>query len=214
MIFLELVPVSIDELKTNSQWAIETHPSITGINVPDILRIKNRSYDAVLPLANLSIQSIPHIRICDFSEEQLYTLCERLLNNGILHILLISGDPPPNLLQPVYRHNIIHILKGLSNTFNTIDFYAGFDPYRQSLKAEYEYAYNKLSAGAKGLFTQPVFDTHLAHMLLELNLDCNWFIGISPVLTEPSLNYWQTRNNVVFNTNFTPTYDYNVHTLI
>ena len=94
-------------------------------------------------------------------------------------------------------------------TFPKLSFYAGHDPYRQSLKDEYEYSEKKLKAGAKGLFTQPLFDINLTKMLLNLPISGEWFIGISPVLTEPSYNYWVTRNNVVFPSDFSISNEHN-----
>ena len=180
------------------------------LNIPDILRVKNRSYDAVVDVSNLGIDAIPHIRACDFSKEELLNLCLSLKSKGIKNILIISGDPPPNLLQPVYKHDLIEIFNMLCSSVSDINFYGGHDPYRQSLKDEYNYSKEKIKAGAKGLFTQPIFDLNLARLLLNLDLECEWFIGISPVLTKPSYQYWTTRNNVVFNADFNLTMDYNV----
>ena len=210
MVFLELVPNHLDTLLSESQWALSSFNKINGINVPDILRIKHRSYDASQHLAKEQITTIPHLRLCDFSVDHLLSLCNTLLINNITQILLISGDPPPNPLQPIFKHNIIDIIKLISTTYPKITIYAGHDPYRQSLKDEFEYSEKKLSAGAKGLFTQPIFNIHLAQILLKQCLPCEWFIGISPVLTEKSMNYWVTRNNVVFPPDFKLSLDYNV----
>ena len=99
----------------------------------------------------------------------------------------------------------------LTSSISDIHFYAGHDPYRQSLKDEYNYSKEKIKAGAKGLFTQPIFDLNMAKLLLNLDIDCEWFIGISPVLSDPSYKYWTTRNNVVFNADFNLTLDYNIN---
>ena len=61
----------------------------------------------------------------------------------------------------------------------------------------------------KGVFTQPIFDINLVQLLLNLPISGEWFIGISPVLTKPSYDYWTTRNNVVFPKNFTCSEDHN-----
>ena len=210
MIYLELVPTSMPELIKNCTWATNQLSDISGINIPDILRVKNRSYNAVVDVSNLGIDAIPHIRACDFSKEELLNLCLSLKSKGIKNILIISGDPPPNLLQPVYKHDLIEIFNMLCSSISDINFYGGHDPYRQSLKDEYNYSKEKIKAGAKGLFTQPIFDLNLARLLLNLDLECEWFIGISPVLTKPSYQYWTTRNNVVFNADFNLTMDYNI----
>ncbi len=210
MVFLELVPNDLNNIIEESKWALNTFDDIEGINVPDILRIKNRSYDIVQNLAAEAIPNIPHIRICDFSTNQLIRLCEQLLSKNVTNILLISGDPPPNPLQPIFKHNIVSIIKLISNRFPKLSIYAGHDPYRQSFKAEYEYSKQKIQAGAKGLFTQPIFNEHLSNMLFQLDLNCQWYIGISPVLSENSYNYWVSRNNVIFPSDFELTIDYNV----
>ena len=49
----------------------------------------------------------------------------------------------------------------------------------------------------------------MTKMLLELPISGEWFIGISPVLTESSYNYWVTRNNVIFPSNFSISEDHN-----
>ena len=210
MIYLELVPTSISELKDHSKWATSNFRDILGINVPDILRVQNRSYSAVSEISNMGIDAIPHIRACDFSKEDLLVLCNNLKGKGIKNILIVSGDPPPNLLQPVFKHNLIDVFRMLTYNISDVHFYAGHDPYRQSLKDEYNYSKEKIKAGAKGLFTQPIFDLNLAKLLLNLDIECEWFIGISPVLSDPSYNYWTTRNNVVFNADFNLTLDYNI----
>ena len=110
MIFLELVPTELKKLVNDSHWAMNTFPQMSGINVPDILQINNRSYRACEYLAKESIHCIPHIRICDFSIEALHDLCQTLHSARIERLLLISGDPPPNPLQPVYKHNIVSVI--------------------------------------------------------------------------------------------------------
>lgn len=210
MVFLELVPTEINKLINDSHWAMNSFPQINGINVPDILRINNRSYTACEYLAKENINCIPHIRICDFSTEELHQRCQNLLMANIQNILLISGDPPPNPLQPVYKHNIISVIKELSAAYTNLSIYAGHDPYRQSFKEEFSYSEKKLAAGAKGLFTQPLFDVNLVNILLDQCNPCEWFIGISPVLTEKSYNYWTSRNNVVFPPHFNLSLNYNI----
>ena len=210
MIYLELVPTEIDTLSEECKWATTHFKDIHGINIPDILRVKNRSYNAAIEISKLNINTIPHIRACDFSANQLISLCTLLQNNDIKNILVISGDPPPNPLQPIYKHNIVNIFKILSEEFPNLNFYGGHDPYRQNMKEEFEYSEQKINAGAKGLFTQPTFDLNLANILLNCKPNWEWYIGISPVLTEKSFNYWKTRNNVIFQSDFECSMSYNI----
>ena len=210
MIVLELVPTNLSELLDQSQFALSTYHQIKGINIPDILRVNNRSYTAAEYLAKQHINAIPHIRTCDFSMDQLIALCENLEINNVTKILLISGDPSPNPLHVSHTHNMINVIKELSTSYPNIKFYAGHDPYRTNLKDEINYSEQKLMAGAKGLFTQPIFNPHLAKLTLEQCQPCEWYIGISPVLNNASFNYWVNRNNVLFPPNFELTLDHNI----
>jgi len=210
MIFLELVPKDIHKLIDQSQWALNSFHDIHGINVPDILQVDNRSYDVCQHLANANVRSIPHIRICDFSMKDLYHLCETLQNANIVNVLLISGDVSPNPFHTIHNHNIIEVIKLLTKTYPDLSIYAAHDPYRQCLKEEFIYSQKKLDAGAKGLFTQPIFDVNLANILLDQCMPCEWFIGVSPVLTERSYNYWIHRNKVVFPSDFNLSVAHNI----
>ena len=83
MVFLELVPSDKKTVIAESRWAFDSFKDIEGINIPDILRLSNRSYDIVQTLASESIPNIPHIRICDFPIEKLLKLCEKLLKHNV-----------------------------------------------------------------------------------------------------------------------------------
>jgi methylenetetrahydrofolate reductase (NADPH) len=210
MIYLELVPNDMHTLLAESQWALSTIPTISGINIPDILRVKNRSFDAAKHLTKHGIGAIPHIRICDYSMDGLIALCDHALSHGIQRMLLISGDPHP--FHETFDNNMINVIKRLTRQYPAIDFYAGHDPYRTSFKKEFNYSKEKLAAGAKGLFTQPIFSPHMVHLLLDQDFSCDWFIGISPVLKETSLNYWTNRNHVVFPKSFSLSLEDNIQT--
>jgi methylenetetrahydrofolate reductase (NADPH) len=210
MINLELVPRDIPTLIQDSQWALNTIPDIGCINVPDVLRIDHRSYDTCIELVQHNCNSIPHIRIIDFSEEDLIALCQKLYDNNVNQVLLISGDPPPNALQPIFQHHLPSIITSITSAIPNLTVYAGCDPYRQNFQDEINYCNQKIEAGAKGLFTQPIFNPHLAAILLEQCNTCEWFIGISPVLTERSYKYWITRNKVVFSPDFKLDLDFNI----
>ena len=205
MIYLELVPRN-QKLIADSHWAIRSFKTIQGINVPDILRISNRSYDAVSELAKHNINCIPHIRICDFSHEDLFKLSETLKKWGY-NLLLISGDPPPNPLQPVFKHNLVKIIKELTKHIKTEHLRVAMTHIAKVLRRIH--LFSKKLDGAKGLFTQPIFDLNLVNILLDQCTPCEWFIGISPVLSEKSYNYWTSRNNVVFPSDFKLSMDYN-----
>jgi len=211
MIYVELVPKDIPQLVDDCHWIRAQFPNVVGINLPDILQVPNRSTTTATTLSGHGINALPHIRVCDFSKDALIATCQQLHHDGIHQVLLISGDPPPNPLQPVFQHNITDIIRLVCTHCPTLTVYAGYDPYRQSFKTEIEYAKQKLDAGASGLFTQPIFNPHMAHMLIEQCQPCEWFVGISPVLTEKSHAYWVTRNNVVFPPNVELSLEYNIN---
>ena len=210
MVFLELVPNNYNKLIQNATWALSELNDITAINVPDILQLNIRSYDAAIALSKENIPAFPHIRIIDFSESELMQLCHRLFENNVKQILLISGDPPPNPLQPIHKHFLPQIISLIKKEIPELIIFAGCNPYRQHLLAEMDYCNKKIDAGASGLFTQPIFNSHFAHILLEQCQKTQLYIGISPVLTQTSYNYWITRNNVLFSPTFEPSLEYNI----
>jgi methylenetetrahydrofolate reductase (NADPH) len=120
---------------------------------------------------------------------------------GLTDILIINGDNKENL--PLEnRPNTLELVTACSKTFPKLNIYCGLDPYRASIKNELTYCRQKLAAGAKGFFTQPFFDAHLAQIYLEHLADAPIFLGITPVLSEKSKSYWENRNNAIFPNNF------------
>ncbi len=173
-------------------------PTVNTINVPDIVRYKLRSWDAV-PLVNSRFPHvIPHIRAVDFDLHQPFPLLEQIERDGISEILVISGDVNKNSLHTVYPTTSIPLIKKLKRELPTLTVYAGLDPYRDSLQSELNYTHEKLEAGADGLFTQPFFDLRLMEIYADMLPQVPVYWGVSPVLTEKSRNYWETVNRVVF----------------
>ena len=210
MIYLEIVPKELTNLLSTSHWINENKPSICGINIPDILRVPNRSYDTAIYLTKHNIKALPHIRMIDFSETELINLAHRLFNNNVTQLLLITGDPPLDLTKTIHNHQITTIIRLIKSELPDLTIYAALDPYRQNLKKEIDYAFSKIESGATGLFTQPIFDIHLAHVLLNQPFKCELFIGTSPVTDKKSYQYWCNRNNVFFPKSFELTMDHNV----
>jgi len=201
MIFLELVPRDLQQLLQEAKSATSRYSCIDGINIPDVKRLSIRSDEASKALLAENICSLPHIRCMDFTLDQHLKRTENLVAAGLEHLLLISGDPikngdtadfikPPELTRAIKRH------------FPNLKVYCGLDPYRQSLQAELNYAQEKIEAGADGLFTQPFFDVKLAEIYCEQLAHTAVFLGISPVLSTNSYQYWVTVNNVVFPADF------------
>lgn len=91
-----------------------------------------------------------------------------------------------------------------------IKVYSAIDPYRSSMDEEYEYAQKKLEAGADGFFTQPFFDLSLMEQYSDMLKGSEIFWGVSPVVSDKSQKYWETRNHVVFPADFQPTLEWNI----
>lgn len=208
MNLLELVPRDIDTLKTEASHLLNRFPQLSGINIPDVLRLPTRSTDAASSLLSENILAIPHIRAIDLPLETSLNTIKNLVKKGLTHVLIISGDLPQNPSHALHNVTPLQLIKALKAELPKLKIYAGLDPYRQSLKAEVAYGQEKLDAGANGFFTQPFFDTHLAEIFLDQFKNAEFFIGISPVLTETSLHYWTQKNNAVFPSDFVPNLDH------
>ena len=207
MILLELVPSSYDVLVQTAKNAI-TEYTIDGINVPDILRLPNRSHDAVKPLLQHNIDAVPHIRCIDRPLDETMSHIATLVDAGLKRVLIVSGDKPSDDKQ-TYDVSPMALISSIKATYPNVLVYGALDPYRQDMTAELAYCQQKLDAGADGVFSQPFFDTELAKAYLEALSHTQLFLGISPVTTEKSKRYWKTVNNVVFSSAFDPTLAYN-----
>ena len=178
------------------------------INIPDILKFNNRSWDTVNILKNeLPHSTIPHLRAIDFDIESKHFL---KVIRGLKEILVIKGDPVNDPSRKVYSTSVEDMIKKIKSIDKSIIVYAAFDPYRDSLKNELRRMNSKLNAGADFLMSQPFFDTRLLSIYLE-NIDyTKLFIGISPVVSEKSKSYWENVNNVIFPPSFDCSYEWNI----
>ncbi|MBT5855319.1 methylenetetrahydrofolate reductase [bacterium] len=200
--FVELVPRDLDTLLEEARWVVDNYPNITGINIPDVLRLKNRSHDASKILLEAGIQALPHIRCIDRPQVETIDLVGELIELGLESVLIISGDPPDNPNILTYPVTPMQVVEQLKKRYPTLKVYCALDPYRQSFAKELDYCHYKMQAGADGFFTQPFFDADLARIYLDQLEDTEVFLGISPVLSEQSLGYWKTRNKAIFPKNF------------
>jgi len=160
-------------------------------------------------LLKSDINALPHIRTIDRPLEETIEVVDRFINAGGKQVLIVTGDPPQNPSQLVYQISPIEVVAALRNTYPQLAIYCGLDPYRHSFQEEWQYAKKKVQAGANGFFTQPIFDLSLAKLYLDQFHDTQLFLGISPVLTETSLNYWITRNKAFFPKGFQTDLSYN-----
>ncbi len=203
MNLVELVPHDPTELLGNAKDVLANYPAVSGINVPDILSVMYRSHDACSWLLEHNITAIPHIRCIDRPMDETLGLVRNLVQKGLKHVLIVSGDKPNSLSHPTFPITPTHIVSELKKEYGKDLFvYCGLDPYRYSFRQELEYCESKLLAGTDGFFTQPFFDKDLVRIYLEQLAGSTLFIGISPVLTERSLNYWITKNNAIFPRSF------------
>lgn len=208
MILLELVPKNQDDLVSEAEYALSKFP-INGINVPDILRFSLRSTDAIKPLLINNQLAVPHIRSIDRSIEDTLILIKGLIELGLKKVLIVTGDPPEENRNACFDVSPIDIIKNCKQHFPSLEVFAAVDPYRNNFETEIAYAKKKLNVGAAGLFSQPFFDIDLAKTYLDTFKDTHFFLGISPVVTENSKRYWETRNNVQFPETFQLDLEYN-----
>ena len=208
MILVELVPRDDKVFKAEAE-NVASFSQVSGINVPDVLRLPTRSYDAVGQLLEMGIDGVPHIRCIDNPVEKTVDIISKLVDQGLKRVLLISGDAPTNISAKTYPVTTVEAIDAVKKRHPNLKVYGALDPYRTSFKKELQYCNAKKRAGADGFFSQPFFDPDLARIYAEQLEGSELFMGISPVTSENSLNYWKTRNNVIFPKRFKTTLVFN-----
>ena len=199
---IELVPRGLEKLQEEADHLLSQFAQLDTVNIPDLKRMKLRSWDACLPLRERFKSAIPHIRAWDFDLEGDAEALRQAVD-GFSEVLVISGDPDPK--NPVERP-ADHCLKTITkvcNMYPEIRVFAGLDPYRSRMQDEFEYVEKKIDAGACGLFSQPFFSKDLLKAyrdLLPADIDIFW--GVSPVMSEKSKAYWIGVNRALFPRNF------------
>lgn len=209
-ISLELVPRDSDGLRAELQCVKTEFPSINTINIPDLTRFELRSWEAASLSKSYYQNCIPHIRSMDFDAGEPFSLIEYLDMHHLSEILVVTGDAPKNNSQPVYPTTCIDFITKLKREHPHLKIYSAIDPYRNSIRKEYEYVQQKLNAGVDGFFTQPFFDLRFMELYSEMLAGSDIFWGVSPVVAESSKRYWETKNDVVFPKDFEPTLEWNV----
>jgi len=61
-----------------------------------------------------------------------------------------------------------------------------------------------------GFFSQPFYDSRMIEIYAEHMRGLETYIGISPITSQASMNYWEVKNRVKFPVDFRPDYDWNV----
>lgn len=209
-ISFEVVPRTKDAMLEQIKFVETKLPNVNAINVPDLLRFPIRSWEAIRAINTDTHDFIPHVRSIDFELKsgRLHKIIEDF---ELTKILIVSGDPPPDMSFPIYDTKVIDLISIIRKSFPSIEIYAGFDPYRSSIKEEREYIFRKLDAGVDFILSQPFFDMRLLEVYSDFIPAENAFWGISPVITDKSKNYWERMNHAIFPANYEPTYEWNIN---
>ena len=206
---IELVPRSHESLLRDAGIIRNGFPRVDGLNIPDLLRLTVRSWDACRLTADHFPRSIPHIRAMDIPLRGRSSVLEKIEASGLGEVLVVRGDPPSDLKHTVFPTTTVEAIRRIKREMPSVKVFAGADPYRQSLVAEREYISRKLDAGADGFFTQPFFDTRLLEVFAEILLPSTVFWGVAPVVSSAGRAYWESTNSVHFPTSFEATLSWN-----
>lgn len=207
-ISFELVARDEEAVFTQLTYIQENLPFVNIINVPDLLRFSLRSWEVARLLPRDRYRFIPHFRAIDFDLRGT-RIIDIIDEFKLEEVLLVSGDPPPNMSFPVFDTKVTDMIERVRKDRPAVKIYAGFDPYRSSVRDEVAYMRAKLESGCDALFSQPFFDMRFLEIYGDLINNNKVYWGISPVVTEKSKNYWETMNNVVFPASFQPDYQWN-----
>ncbi|MDR0642163.1 MAG: methylenetetrahydrofolate reductase [Treponema sp.] len=217
LVSLEAIPRDTESLIAAAETA--GHFSRIGlINIPDMLRFSLRSWEACGILENClsGVSSpagkrpelMPHLRAIDFDPAEPFPHTGYFRAHGIKRALVITGDPSKN--RRVYPTETTALIKRLRLELPELELYAAFDPYRSNIRYELDYLKAKEEAGASGFMSQPFFDLRLLEIYAEYLEGKNVFWGLSPVLSESSRGYWESRNRAVFPRSFRPDLGWNL----
>ncbi len=209
-ISLELVPRDGQYIREYVAFVEREIPQISAINFPDLMRFDIRAWDACRMINHTSLDKIAHIRAIDFDQHHPFPLTDFLKENNITKVLVIEGDKPQDMKRQIYPTTSIDMIRKLKREVDGIMIYAAFDPYRNNIRYELDYLDEKLQAGACGFFSQPFFDLRLLEIYSEYLTGLDVFWGISPVTSEKSKSYWETRNRAIFPKDFEPNLEWNV----
>lgn len=208
-ISFEIVPRSIEAFTEQYQFVESLNRAVSLINVPDIQRFAIRSWQVQPYIDTQRYHFIPHFRAIDFKIDggELFRIVEE---NQLKQLLLVSGDPPEGLQRKFYNTDVVDLIRVLKHRYPELNIFAGFDPHRQGLQDECEYIQRKIDAGVTGFFSQPFFDVRMIEIYAEQLKACETYIGLSPITTSASMQYWEVKNKVRFPSGFRPDYQWSV----
>lgn len=205
----EIVPRTEQAFDEQYQFVSTLGESISMINVPDIQRFNIRSWETGKKIDRNKHKFIPHFRANDFSLKsgEIFKIIEE---NELDQVLLVSGDPPEGINKKIYNTSVIDLIHLVKQKYPDMVIHAGFDPHRNGLQEECNYVQRKIDAGASSFFSQPFYDIRLIEIYAEHMQGIETFIGLSPITTLASMNYWEVKNKVKFPAAFTTEYDWNI----
>jgi len=205
----EIVPRTEQAFDQQYNFVSTLGEAISMINVPDIQRFDIRSWETGTKIDRTKHSFVPHFRATDFSLQSgdIFRVIEE---NQLDHVLLVSGDPPEGIKREFYHTNVLDLIRVVKQKYPDITIHAGFDPHRNGLQEECDYVQRKKDAGASSFFSQPFYDIRLIEIYAEHLQDVETYIGLSPITTMSSKNYWEIKNKVKFPTSFRAEYDWNI----
>jgi methylenetetrahydrofolate reductase (NADPH) len=208
-ISFEIVPRSLEAFDQQYSFVQQLDSGINTINVPDIQRFDSRSWELATRVDRSQYRFVPHVRAIDFKigSGDLFRIID---DYQLDSVLLVTGDPPEGLKRAYYNTDVVDLIRAVRQRYPALNIYAGFDPHRSGVQDECDYIQRKVEAGAGGFFSQPFYDSRMIEIYAEQMQGLETYIGISPITTKASMNYWEVKNKVKFPKNFQPDYQWNV----
>lgn len=207
---VELVPRSADTLKDVLTQLRAEFPAFDVINIPELLRFEQHSWEWCDLIAAAGYATIPHVRAIDIDISEPLPMKDYFIDHHINEVLVVTGDPPQDFGRRVYPTVSTDVIAKFRDELPQVKVYAVIDQYRGSMRQEEYMMRRKLQAGAAGFFTQPFYDLRYMEVYADMLEGQEVFWGVSPVVSERSVNYWETKNNVIFPKDFRPTMEWNI----
>ncbi len=206
----EIVPRTEQAFTQQYNFVETLGESISMINVPDIQRFDIRSWETGNKIDRKKYHFVPHFRATDFSIQSgdIFRVIEE---NQLDHVLLVSGDPPEGIKRKFHSTSVLDLIRVVKQKYPDITIHAGFDSHRSGVQDECNYLFRKQDAGASSFFSQPFYDIRMIEIYAEHLQGIETFIGLSPITTKPSMNYWEVKNKVKFPANFKTDYEWNIN---
>ena len=204
---IELVPRTPEDLINEARTVKTLFPAADTLNIPDLMRFPLRSWDAATLAQPYCKRIIAHVRAIVLAPDAPPPGANQ---PGLVEALAVHGDPPADLSRRTYPNSSESIIRRYRKEAPHLKIYAAFDPYRRAPWKELEDIARKKEAGARGFFTQPVFDYKLFDLCREWLQGEDVFWGLSPVIGPRSRSYWETTNHIVFPKDFSTTLESNI----